>query len=63
MDDSFQQSRGHDAQLLLEKATGNAWARLGPDAVEQLKENGFSMDEIYRFVAPAPHLGEARRKK
>lgn len=52
MNDSFQQSRGHDAQILMEKATGNAWPQFDARAVQQLESHGFSMDEIYRFVAP-----------
>ncbi len=44
---------------ILTTAAGTALARFDARSVEQLKGYGFSMDEIYRFVAPRRTL--ARR--
>jgi putative toxin-antitoxin system antitoxin component (TIGR02293 family) len=46
-------------QAMLLTASGETLQRFDARSVEQLKDRGFSMDEIYRFVAPRRTL--ARR--
>lgn len=52
-------SKDHSAQALVQTAAGGTLPRFDGRSVERLKERGFSMDEIYRFVAPRRTL--ARR--
>jgi len=48
-----------DIVNLLERAAPDQHARLGAGSVDSLRDYGFTMDEIYRFVAPRRTL--ARR--
>lgn len=54
---SLRKASPEEAMLLT--AAGEALQRFDGRSVEQLKDRGFSMDEIYRFVAPRRTL--ARR--
>ncbi|WP_279621402.1 antitoxin Xre/MbcA/ParS toxin-binding domain-containing protein [Rhizobium rhododendri] len=59
MADSFPIAGGRSTQAALVMVTDNAWPSFEAKAVGQLREHGFSTEEIYRFVAPRRTL--ARR--
>ncbi|MDM9626531.1 MbcA/ParS/Xre antitoxin family protein [Rhizobium sp. S152] len=56
---SAAQSRDDSTLALVETASGSKQPRFDSSSIETLKNYGFSMDEIYRFVAPRRTL--ARR--
>ncbi|MBO9097401.1 MULTISPECIES: antitoxin Xre/MbcA/ParS toxin-binding domain-containing protein [unclassified Rhizobium] len=59
MADSFPIAGGRSTQAALVMVTDNAWPSFEAKAVGQLREHGFSTEEIHRFVAPRRTL--ARR--
>ena len=59
MADSFPTAGGRSTQAALVMVTDNAWPSFEAKAVGQLREHGFSTEEIHRFVAPRRTL--ARR--
>lgn len=59
MTDSAIQHRTSSEEAMLMTAAGTALPRFDAASIEQLTNHGFTMDEIYRFVAPRRTL--ARR--
>lgn len=59
MTDSAIQHKTSSEEAMLMTAAGTALPRFDAASIEQLTNHGFTMDEIYRFVAPRRTL--ARR--
>jgi len=50
-------------QRLIEVAAGGRFRQFDGKSIELLKEHGYSMDEIYRFVAPRRTLARRIEKR